>query len=124
MTSEERAKEIMTWIRSACLDTICTHLDSPSCGCMAFISSAITQAENDKLEEAACAAEKALGGLAHTYSSENAEIYRAQDHALATAAIAIRSLKTDDKREAINELFRSAEPFVNQMPLAHALKKD
>jgi hypothetical protein len=51
-TAEERAKEIMTWLRRECSDAICAHLDCPSCGCMAFIAQAIRSAENDKLEEA------------------------------------------------------------------------
>jgi hypothetical protein len=58
-----------------------------------IIADAIRQACNEKLEEAASAALKALGGPAHTYVSENADIYRAQDHALAVAAERIRSLK-------------------------------
>lgn len=58
-----------------------------------LIASALREACNEKLEEAALGALKALGGPAHTYASENADIYRAQDHALATAAQHIRSLK-------------------------------
>lgn len=53
MNAETRAKEIMAWLRQECSDSICTHLDCPSCGCMAYITTALRQAENDKLEEAA-----------------------------------------------------------------------
>lgn len=52
MNAETRAKEIMAWLRRECSDSICTHLDCPSCGCMAYLVQAITRAENDKLEEA------------------------------------------------------------------------
>ena len=52
MNAETRAKEIMAWLRQECSDAICAHLDCPSCGCMAFITGAIRQAENEKLEEA------------------------------------------------------------------------
>lgn len=57
MNAETRAKEIMAWLRQECSDAICTHLDCPSCGCMAYLVQAIRQAENDKLEEAARVAE-------------------------------------------------------------------
>lgn len=46
------------------------------------------------LEEAAAVAERAFGGnRAHTYASENADRYRAQDEARRLIAAAIRSLK-------------------------------
>lgn len=61
----------------------------------ALITQALHQAQNDKLEEAARVAEKAFGGPAHTYASENADIYRAQDAACARIASHIRSLKKD-----------------------------
>jgi hypothetical protein len=46
----------------------------------------------DMRERAAAAAQMALGGRAHTYASENADIYRAQDHALHQASATIRAL--------------------------------
>lgn len=45
------------------------------------------------IEECAKAAEKAWP-RAHTYASENAEAYVAQDHAVATVVKAIRALAT------------------------------
>lgn len=45
------------------------------------------------LEAAAVAVETTFGGRAHTYASENADIYRAQDHAIVQAAKRVRALK-------------------------------
>jgi hypothetical protein len=47
---------------------------------------------NEMIEQCAAAAEKAWP-RAHTYASENADIYRGQDHAVSTVVKAIRSLK-------------------------------
>jgi len=58
---------------------------------------AITQAVNEALEEAAKASLDIYGGRGHSYSSENADIYRAQDHALASCAKAIRALKLPEE---------------------------
>lgn len=51
------------------------------------------EAEAAAREREACAriAEKAYGGKAHTYASENADVYRAQDAACVKIAAAIRS---------------------------------
>lgn len=63
MNAETRAKEVMAWLRQECSDSICTHLDCPSCGCMAYLAQALHQAQNDKLEEAARAAEQSHLGM-------------------------------------------------------------
>lgn len=47
---------------------------------------------NEVIEECARAAEKAWP-RAHTYASENADLYHGQDHAVRTAVKAIRELK-------------------------------
>lgn len=47
---------------------------------------------NEMIEKCALSAESAWP-RAHTYASENADIYRAQDHAVRTVIKAIRSLK-------------------------------
>ena len=51
------------------------------------------------IEKAAKVAEKAYGGPAHTYASENAELYRAQDEACAKIAASIRSLLVQTDKE-------------------------
>lgn len=95
MTPESRAKEVVQEICKP-LDGGRPYLETPHRKLMAdLIASAIRSAENDKLEEAALAAEKAYGGPAHTYASENADIYRAQDAACARIAGHIRALKKD-----------------------------
>lgn len=58
------------------------------------LSAEIRAEEN---EACAKAAKMALGGRAHTYASENADIYRAGDHALAMAEKAIRSRMKESK---------------------------
>ena len=50
------------------------------------------QIRNEIIEECAKAAEKAWP-RAHTYASENADLYYGQDHAVRTAVKAIRGLK-------------------------------
>lgn len=53
---------------------------------------ALRNIRNEHLEEAAKIAERAFGP-AHTYASENADTYRAQDGAAATIAQLIRAAK-------------------------------
>ena len=91
MTSAERAKDLVDAI----------FLSGSQWGehdwkyAQEIIAEALRRAQNDKLEEAARVAEKAFGGKAHTYASENADIYRAQDAACERIASHIRALKKD-----------------------------
>ncbi len=89
--AEERAKELSRYV-AAEIDA--GGLDVGTLE--ALLICAFENAQNDKLEEAARAAEKAYGGPAHTYASENADIYRAQDGACDRIATIIRSLKSKD----------------------------
>ena len=72
-------------------------LEAQEVGPARAIKGAITQAVNEFAEEAAKASLDIYGGRAHSYSSENADIYRAQDHALASCAKAIRALKLPEE---------------------------
>ena len=56
------------------------------------VAALITKAVNEELENAAIAVEGTFG-RAHTYASENADVYRAQDHATHLAAKRVRALK-------------------------------
>jgi hypothetical protein len=50
------------------------------------------EARERTIEECAKVCEQIYGGKAHTYASENADIYRAQDRTIASCAKAIRAL--------------------------------
>lgn len=69
--------------------------DCPYClsllveGIVAMARDAIRQ---EAFEEAARLAEQAFGGQAHTHARENADLYRAQDHAVQLVAASIRAL--------------------------------
>lgn len=102
----------MAWLRQECSDAICAHLDCPSCGCMAFITGAIRQAENEKLEEAAaCAAGAVLRAYDHGFERGDLAL---------VAANACRSLKTEHLQQATQGLFDSAP--MGGIPLVRSLK--
>lgn len=81
----------MAWLRQECSDAICAHLDCPSCGCMAYITQALHQAQNDKLEEAAAFVIEAARPKAFGSISVGDELNM---QGAAWAAGRIRSLKT------------------------------
>jgi len=45
-TAEERAKKALEFIGWGCGFDVCEHPDCPSCGCMAYLSKAIREAED------------------------------------------------------------------------------
>lgn len=60
---------------------------------VALMASLLRQAYERGLEDAAKVAESIWGGPAHTYASENAELYRMQDRAAERVATAIRQMR-------------------------------
>lgn len=66
---------------------------------VAYLNAAYAAGRAGGIEKAAKVAEKAYGGPAHTYASENAELYRAQDEACAKIAASIRSLLVQTDKE-------------------------
>lgn len=63
-----------------------------TCALDAALAAVIPAIQAEALERAAVAGRKAWP-KAHTYASENADMYRAQDHAVETVLAAIRALK-------------------------------
>lgn len=53
---------------------------------------AVKMARLEAIEECAVIAEKIYGGKAHTYASENADVYYAQDETCGLIAKSIRAL--------------------------------
>lgn len=59
---------------------------------LALMDKKNAEVRNAVIEECAKIAENCFGGKAHTYASENADLYRAQDAACALIAAKIRAL--------------------------------
>lgn len=94
VSPEERAKAVMAWLRQECSDAICTYLDCPSCGCMAYLAQAIRDAEDAALERAAAIAD----GRSSEHCESDWELGSAQS--AETIASDIRALKHSKETQA------------------------
>jgi hypothetical protein len=92
MAPRERAEEI--FYRKLGLHTAIQSEDFIE-QCLNVIATVIAEAQREAVEKCAKVTENIYGGMAHTYGSENADRYRAQDETCKRIANEIRKLKID-----------------------------